>query len=114
MAVKLTESQLKGIVKQVLREFENPFKTLERGFSINDEEPTDYKGVFARCGYKIRTERDNAGKHIVYASQMRGGGNAFNGDEPNEVVEALSRLGLRATFLGNVKTMPYLFAFQIG
>lgn len=114
MAIRITESQLKNMVKDVLREFENPLKTLYRGFPIRDEEPTDYKGVFERCGYEIKFERDNGGKHIVYAVRMTGAFGGFNGDSPKEVPDALSRIGIRASFLGNVKSKPYLFAFEIG
>ena len=117
MKKKLTESQLRNIVKNVIKEslseFENPFKTFERGFRINDAEPTTYTEVFARCGYDVRDERPDNGGKLIYAVQKLGGAGAFYGDEPEEVVEALQRIGFRAKFMGNPKNAQYYFVFKI-
>lgn len=117
MKMKLTETQLRNIVRQTiaesLSEFENPFKTLARGFKIDDAEPTTYQEVFARCGYEVRGERQDNGGTLVYTVRKLGGAGAFNGDEPNEVVEALQRLGIRSKFMGNPKAAQYYFVFKI-
>ena len=117
MKKKLTESQLRSIVREAivetLSEFENPFKTLERGFKINDAEPTTYPEVFARCGYEIRDEKQDNGGKLVYTVRKLGGAGAFYGDEPNEVVEALQRIGFRAKFMGNLKNAQHYFVFKL-
>lgn len=130
MKMKLTEAQLRDIVRQTIAEslsefknpfktlargfkFENPFKTLARGFKIDDAEPTTYKEVFARCGYEVRDERQDNGGTLVYTVRKLGGAGEFYGDEPNEVVEALKRHGIRSKFIGNHKDAQYYFVFKI-
>ena len=111
--MKLTEKRLKDIISETLKE--NFFGDLYRGFHIDDEEPTDYKGVFARCGYKIEEEvPSKKGDGILLATTKKTGMHgAFNGDEPDEVVSALSYLGIRAKFLGNPRGKTYIFVFKI-
>ena len=109
--MRLTEEQLRNIISETIKE--SLFNNLYRGFSISKDEPTDYKGVFARCGYDIKKESPKDGSLIVYATQKAGAFGGFHGDEPNDVVSALKRLGISAKFLGSPKNAQYIFAFRL-
>lgn len=111
--MKLTEEQLKDIISETLKE--GFFGDLYRGFHINDEEPTEYKGVLARCGYEIKGEQPSkkGDGTLVCTTKKTGAFGAFNGDEPDEVVSALARLGIKAQYLGSPKAKQYLFVFKI-
>jgi len=117
--ITIKESELRKVVEESVRDFLNgasqKFNDFTRGFSIDDEEPTDYKGVFARCGYEIRKEgTSNNGITVVYAVRKTGAAGAFYGDEPEEVVEALNRVtGKSAKFCGQLEKYPYIFKFII-
>jgi hypothetical protein len=115
--MKITEQQLRNIItktiNEALEEFENPVNTLARGFSIDDDEPTTYEEVFARCGYEIEDEEPDNGGTIVYATRKTGAFGSFNGDDEDDVVYAMKRIGIRAKFLGNPRGKQYIFVFKI-
>ena len=110
--MKLTEQQLRKIIKETIEE---SLGSAYRGFSIDKNEPTDYKGVFARCGYKIIGEYPSkkGDGTLVAATQKTGAFGGFHGDEAGDVVSALQRLGIRSKFLGHPKGKEYIFAFKI-
>jgi hypothetical protein len=111
--MKLTEQQLRDIISETIKE--SFFGDLYRGFHIDKEEPTDYKGVFARCGYEIGSEQPSkkGDGTLIGAVRKTGAFGAFNGDSPEEVVAALQRLGIKAKYLGQPKDKQYIFAFKI-
>lgn len=111
--MKLTEQQLRNIISETIKE--NIFGDFYRGFPISKEEPTDYKGVFARCGYEIKEEvpSKKGDGTLLAAVKKTGAFGAFNGDTPEDVVSALSTLGIKAKFLGNPKGKEYVFGFKI-
>jgi hypothetical protein len=111
--MKLTEQQLRDIIKETIQE--SLFGNLRRGFSIDKKEPTDYKGVFARCGYNIVDEYPSkkGDGTLVAATQKAGAFGEFFGDEANDVVSALQRLGIKSKFLGHPEGEDYIFAFKI-
>ena len=112
--MKITESELKEIIRETIEEgLLGKAKDFYRGFSIDDKEPTNYKEVFARCGYEIKDERPDNGGTLIYAAKKTGAFGAFNGDEPNDVVYGLKTVGVRAKFLGNKEDKQYLYVFKI-
>ena len=115
MNIILTENQFKNFIARTYNNVTRGADDYLRGFKINDEEPTDYKGVFARCGYEIAKEATSSdGITVVLAKQMTGPGLEFNGDQPNEVVDALERaLGKGAKFCGQLKKAPWIFKFVV-
>ena len=111
--MKLTEQQLRDIIKETIEE--NFFDNIYRGFSISKEEPTNYQEVFARCGYEIRQEQPSkkGDGTLLGAVRKTGAFGEFHGDSPEDVVSALSRLGIKAKYLGQPKDKQYIFAFKI-
>jgi len=112
-SIKMTESQLR---ENIFNGIKNAIGDFNRGFKLNDEEPTDYKGVLSRCGYKVVSEKPMQGGKVVYTTQMSGpAAFGFAGDQPEEVVEALNRLYNKniAQYLGRVKDKPYICGFKI-
>lgn len=111
MKKNISEARLAEIINEVLEE--SIFGDFYRGFKIDDKEPTTYQEVFSRCGYEIKKEQRENNGLLVYATKKTGAFGAFNGDEPEDVVSALRRVGVRAKALKPSENAQYIFPFYL-
>lgn len=102
----ITENTLRQIIRNSLEDF-------YRGFKISDEEPTDYKGVLERCGYKD-IKGYPQGNTIKIVAKRTIGVDGFHGDVEKDAAKALGRIYPRgARYLGSIKDAPYKKVFEI-